>query len=641
MSQEQHVFQAEVVRLLDIVAHSLYSNKEVFLRELISNASDACDRLRYAAITQPDLIESDPELTITLSVDEARRTLTIADNGIGMNHDELVKNLGTIAHSGTAAFLDQLGEDKGDSANLIGQFGVGFYSAFMVADQITVLSRKAGESQAWRWHSDGKGSFTVAEIAEQDGQEGQEGPPRGTQVIVTLGKDYDEFLAGHRLEGIVKTYSDHIAVPILLHKDDDTTDRLNEASALWSRPKNDITPEQYREFYHHVGHAFDDPWLTIHNRQEGVIEYTNLLFIPATRPMDLFDPARRHRVKLYVRRVFISDDNEELLPPWLRFLRGIVDSEDLPLNISREMLQHNPVLTKIRTGLIKRVLGDLQKQAKAGGETYVEFWNNFGSVLKEGLYEDSIYRDDLLNLARFRATDVEGLTSLADYVAALRPGQDEIFYLTGDNPDAMAKSPQLEAFRKRGISVLLLSDPIDEFWLPVIGAFEGKQLRSVTRGDVDLDAITPTDEAAAAAEEEDKTDAPDISGLTALFKLTLADTVKDVRASNRLTESAVCLVADEGDLDMHIERLMRQHRPGDDSDDNAKRILELNPRHPLIRQLAETIADQGADTDGQGAINDIAHLLLDQALILEGETVPDPLAFAQRLTTALTKGLPT
>ncbi len=636
MSQEQHVFQAEVARLLDIVAHSLYSNKEVFLRELISNASDACDKLRYAAITQPGLIEDDAELTITLSIDKDARTLTIADNGIGMNHDELVKNLGTIAHSGTAAFLDQLGEDKTDSASLIGQFGVGFYSAFMVADQITVLSRKAGDSQAWTWESDGKGSFTVAEIDED-----QAAPRRGTRVIVTLGKDYGEFLEGQRLRGIVKTYSDHIAVPILLAQDDDTTDRLNEASALWSRPKSDITPEQYREFYHHVGHAFDDPWLTIHNRQEGVIEYTNLLFVPATRPMDLFDPARRHRVKLYVRRVFISDDNEELLPPWLRFMRGIVDSEDLPLNISREMLQHNPVLSKIRTGLIKRVLSELKKQAKSGGEPYETFWNNFGSVLKEGLYEDSIYRDDLLALARFRATAVEGLTALADYVEAMRPGQDEIYYLTGDNPDAMAKSPQIEAFRKRGISVLLLADPIDEFWLPVVGVFEGKQLRSVTRGDIDLDAITPTDEAAAAAEEEEKSDAPDISGLTALFKLTLADTVKDVRASHRLTDSAVCLVADEGDLDMHIERLMRQHRPESDASDTAKRILELNPRHPLIRQLAQTITDQGADAPGHESLGDIAHLLLDQALILEGETVPDPMAFAERLTTALTKGLPT
>ncbi|MHA1565721.1 MAG: molecular chaperone HtpG [Alphaproteobacteria bacterium] len=640
MSQEQHVFQAEVARLLDIVAHSLYSNKEVFLRELISNASDACDKLRYAAITQPDLIAADADPAITLSIDKEARTVTVADNGIGMNHDELVKNLGTIAHSGTAAFLDQLGEDKSDSANLIGQFGVGFYSAFMVADQITVLSRKAGESQAWTWHSDGKGSFTVAEVAAKpEGQEDQEVPKRGTWVIVTLGKDYDEFLEAHRLRAIVKTYSDHIAVPILLQQDDDTPDRLNEASALWSRPKNDITEEQYREFYHHVGHAFDDPWLTIHNRQEGVIEYTNLLFIPATRPMDLFDPARRHRVKLYVRRVFISDDNEELLPPWLRFLRGIVDSEDLPLNISREMLQHNPVLSKIRTGLIKRVLGELKKQAKAGGETYATFWENFGSVLKEGLYEDSIYRDDLLALARFRATDVDGLTSLADYVAAMRPGQDDIFYLTGDNSDAMAKSPQLEAFRKRGISVLLLADPIDEFWLPVVGIYQGKQLRSVTRGDIDLDVITPSDEAAAATADEDKTDAPDISGLTALFKLTLADTVKDVRASHRLTDSAVCLVADDGDLDMHIERLMRQHRPGSEDVGDSKRILELNPRHPLIRQLAETVADTG--DAGQDMVADIAHLLLDQALILEGETVPDPMAFAQRLTTALAKGLPT
>ncbi len=632
MSQEQHAFQAEVARLLDIVAHSLYSNKEVFLRELISNASDACDRLRYAAITQPDLMGEAADLTITLSTDKAARTLTVADNGIGMNHDDLVQNLGTIAHSGTAAFVGQLGEDDRDNANLIGQFGVGFYSAFMVADEIEVLSRKAGETAAWRWHSDGKGSFTVAEIDDTE-----DAPARGTRVVVTLSKEYDEFLEDQRLRQIVKTYSDHIAVPILLHQVGEAgDDRLNEASALWTRPKNDITPEQYKEFYHHVGHGFDDPWLTIHNRQEGVIEYTNLLFIPSARPMDLFDPSRRHRVKLYVRRVFVSDETEELLPPWLRFLRGIVDSEDLPLNISREMLQHNPVLAKIRTGLIKRVLAALKQKAKTGGEDYETFWQNFGAVLKEGLYEDGGYSDDLLALARFRITTSEQLTSLADYVAAMPAGQSEIFYLTGDDADAMAKSPQLEAFRKRGVSVLLLSDPIDEFWIPMVGDFDGKPLRSVTRGDVDLDAIAPTQES---DEEKDDTEAPDISGLTALFKLTLEDTVKDVRASHRLTDSAVCLIADEGDLDMHMERLMRLHRPDAEKAGAARRILELNPRHPLIRQLADTISQQGADGFDQETVGDIAHLLLDQARILEGETVPDPTAFAHRLTTALAKGL--
>ncbi len=649
MSQEQHAFQAEVVRLLDIVAHSLYSNKEVFLRELISNASDACDKLRYAAITQPDLIDGDADLGITLSIDKAARTLTVADNGIGMNHDELVENLGTIAHSGTAAFLGQLGEESRDQANLIGQFGVGFYSAFMVANQLTVLSRKAGETEAWHWQSDGKGSFTVTRIEDAADVPAGGAPEHGTKVVVTLSKDYDEFLEELRLRQIVKTYSDHIAVPILLRRaggtgesqetgDEDSAGeedtRLNEASALWSRPKGDITEDQYREFYHHVGHTFDDPWLTIHNRQEGVIEYTNLLFIPSTQPLDLFDPSRRHRVKLYVRRVFVSDENEELLPPWLRFLRGIVDSEDLPLNISREMLQHNPVLGKIRSGLVKRVLAELKQQADADAANYEKFWQTFGAVLKEGLYEDGAYRDDLLSLARFRATSAEGLVSLTDYVAAMRPGQSDIYYLTGDDPQAMAKSPQLEALRKHGVSVLLLSDPIDEFWIPVVGEFDGKTLRSVTRGDVDLDAITPADET---DNNADEADAPDISSLTALFKLALEDAVKDVRASRRLTDSAVCLVADEGDLDMHIERLMRQHRPDGEAAGTAKRILELNPRHPLITQLAGAIAEQGGL--GQDAVADIANLLLDQARILEGEAVPDPIAFAQRLTGALAKGL--
>src|SRR4051794_6065727 len=416
MTQETRNFQAEVSRLLEIVAHSLYSEKEIFLRELISNASDACDRLRYAALTEPALAEGETEYRVTLTPDKAARTLTIADNGIGMNREELIDNLGTIARSGTAAFVNQLSGDARKDIGLIGQFGVGFYSAFMVAEKLEVLSRKAGESQGWRWVSDGRGEFTVEPVPET---------ARGAKIIVHLREGEDEYLDPARLRRIVKTYSDHIGLPIILNEGG-KEETINPASALWTRPRSEITAEQYKEFYHHVGHSFDDPWLTLHNKAEGVLEYTSLLFVPSTKPFDLFDPQRRHRVKLYVRRVFITDEAAELLPPWLRFLRGVVDSEDLPLNVSREMLQNNPTLTKMRGQLVKRVLGELEKKAKDAPEEYAKFWENFGAVLKEGIYEDPEQRDAILPLARFRSTHGDGLVSLDDYVGRMKPGQDAI-----------------------------------------------------------------------------------------------------------------------------------------------------------------------------------------------------------------------
>jgi len=432
MPAEKRSFQAEVSRLLDIVAHSLYSEKEIFLRELISNASDACDRLRYAALTQHELAgpiskEGDTNFRVTLTPDKKAHSLTVDDNGVGMNHDELIENLGTIARSGTAAFMETLASDKKAGANgkdvsLIGQFGVGFYSAFMVADKVEVVARKAGDGQAWRWTSDGKGEFTI-EPAEKDS--------RGTTIILHLRKGEEEFLEPHRLRHIVKTYSDHIALPILL-KEGDKEETLNAASALWTRSKSEITPEQYKEFYHHVAHSFDEPWLTIHARAEGKIEYTNLLFVPSSKPFDLFDPQRKNHVKLYVRRVFITDDCQNLLPPYLRFLRGIVDSEDLPLNVSREMLQNNPILARIKTQLTKRVIGELTKKASDAPEEYAKFWDNFGAVLKEGLYEDREQQESLLPLVRFRSTAGEELVSLEEYVGRMKAGQDAIYYITGD-----------------------------------------------------------------------------------------------------------------------------------------------------------------------------------------------------------------
>ena len=620
MTQETRTFQAEVSRLLDIVAHSLYSEKEIFLRELISNASDACDRLRYAAITEPNLIEGDANYRVVLTPVKSSKSLTIADNGIGMNHDELIENLGTIARSGTSAFMKQLSGDERKDMSLIGQFGVGFYSAFMVADKVEVLSRKAGEDEGWRWVSDGKGEFTI---------EPEPNLKRGTRITLHMREGDEDYLEPQRLRQIVKTYSDHIALPIVL-ADGNKEDTINTASALWTRPRGEITEEQYKEFYHYVGHSFDAPWLTLHARAEGVVEYTYLLFVPEAKPFDLFEPERKTQVKLYVRRVFITDEGTELLPPYLRFLRGVVDSEDLPLNISREMLQSNPVVARMRQQLTRRVLSELQKKASDAPEEYAKFWDNFGAVLKEGLYEDRDQRDTLLGLARFRSTVRDDWVSLDQYVEAMKPGQEAIYTITGDNLDLVRKSPQLEGFRARGVEVLLLTDPIDEFWVTAIGTHKDKPFKSATRGGVDLDKIAGE----AGKPEETKPEPPaKLGSLIAIFKLALGDAVKDVRGSARLTDSAVCLVADDGDMDMHLERLLKQHRQLDSA---AKRILEINPNHRLIERLAASVGESGASDQ----LGEFAWLLLDQARIVEGEQLPDPPAFARRLALLLERGLP-
>ena len=620
MAEEKLSFQTEVSKLLHIVANSLYSEKQIFLRELISNASDACDRLRYEAITKPKLIADDPEFRVRISVQKKNRILEIADNGIGMNKTDLVKDLGTIARSGTSAYLDKMTGDAKKDMALIGQFGVGFYSTFMVADEVEVITRKAGEKNAWRWTSDGAGEFTVGE-AEKDS--------RGTTIRLHLRKGENEFLDTARLRGIVKTYSDHIPLPIVVVDGKEET-TVNAASALWSRPKKDITDEQYKEFYHHVGHAFDDPWLTLHWRAEGKLEYTTLLFVPSVKPLDLFHPDRKHGVKLYVKRVFIMDQCDGLVPQWLRFLRGLVDSEDMPLNVSREMLQSNPMLTRIRSALVKRVLGDLGKKAEKEPAEYAAFWANFGAVLKEGIYEDATYRDQILKISRFHSTHGDALVSLDDYVGRMKDGQQAIYYIIGDELAGLRRSPQLEGFKARGVEVLLLADPVDEFWISGVGAYEEKPFKSATRAGADLGDIPLEDKDADAA--EDKEQAGKVDGLIAMFKLALTDAVKDVRVSDRLTDSAVCLVSDEGDMDMHLERLLRQHKQ---LDTTVQRILEINPRHALITSLSELI---GKDGGGQ-LVEDAAWLLLDQARILEGEQLPDPAAFSRRLTEVMTRGL--
>lgn len=625
---ETHSFQAEVSRLLEIVAHSLYSEREVFLRELISNASDACDRLRYEALTSPGLLADTTELVITLTPDKARRTLTIADNGIGMNHQELLDNLGTIAKSGTGTFLKTV-TDKGSMPSLIGQFGVGFYSAFMVADEVQVRTRRAGVDEGWLWISSGQGSFTIESCADL---------PVGTSITLRLKDGADEFLEQSRLKEIVTRYSDHIAFPIRTPGEDAALPiTLNRASALWLRPAKEISAEQYKEFYHHNAHAFDDPWLTLHWHSEGVIDYRALLFVPSSKPMDLFDPQRRHHVKLYARRVFVTDAAEGLLPPYLRFMRGLVDSEDLPLNVSREMLQHNPVLAKISSGLTKRILGDLAKEAKNDEKRadYDAFLDNFGAVLKEGLYEDRDHKDLIFTLCRFHTTKTATTDghriSLDDYIARMQPGQTKIYTISGTDQAALTLSPQLEGFRARGIEVLLLTDPVDDFWLAQVMDYKGKPFQSVTRGSADLEAVAPTDKPEKPAADE----APpaEMTALVSAIKSALGPAVSDVRVSKRLTSSAVCLVASDGDIDINLERLLRAHKQLPQG--GITRVLEINPQHDLIRTLAR-LATQNSDG---AAVQDMAHLLLDQARILEGEPLPDPVGFANRMTQLLGKGL--
>ncbi len=635
---ERHAFQAEVSKLLGLMANSLYRDKEIFLRELISNASDACDKLRYAAITQPDLLGDDAALQVTITPDAKAGVLAVADNGIGMSHDELIDNLGTIARSGTEAFVKQMAEAQGGdgadeedgqdgpaglAAGLIGQFGVGFYSSFMVAKRVEVVTRRADEAEGWRWRSDGTGSFTIAPEADA---------ARGTRIELHLRKEAREFLEPLRIRTVVKAYSDHVGLPIWLENEGGQKEMVNEGSALWSRPRSEIGEDQYREFYHHVAHVPGDPWHTIHLHAEGRIEYTALLFVPDTRPFDLFDPMRRHGVRLYVRRVFITDECEGLLPSYLRFVRGVVDSADLALNVSRETLQNDPILAKIRAGLVKRVLSDLAKRAKKAPEEYASFWQNFGAVLKEGLYEDAEQKDKLLPLVRFQSVQGgERWLSLDEYVEAMPEQQEAIYYISGEDPQALRRSPQIEGFGARGIDVLLMADPVDQFWLPMIGAYKEKPFRSVTQGASDLDRFAVEDEEKKTA-AADAPAAVEIDKLIALVKLTLADAVKDVRTSERLTESPVCLVADEGDIDMHLERLLRQHKHEVPA---QKRVLEINPGHDLTRALARMVGQKGA-TD---ALEDAAHLLMDQALILEGEPVPDPSAFTRRLSGLVSRAL--
>jgi molecular chaperone HtpG len=614
---EAHEFQAEVSRLLDLMVHSVYSEREVFLRELISNAADALDKLRYETIASPELLGGNGTLKIHIEADKKAKTISVADTGIGMSRQELIDNLGTIARSGTQAFMEQAKAGAPD-LNLIGQFGVGFYSAFIVAQKVEVISRRAGENEAWLWSSDGGGSFTIEAPTEE--------AKRGTRIVLHLKKEAEEFLDNARLESIVRTYSDHIAHPIWLKIDEETAKQINSASALWARPKSEITPEQYKEFYGHVTHDYSDPALVLHYRAEGRNEYTVLLFVPAERPFDLFDPERRGRQKLYVRRVFITDD-AELLPAYLRFVRGIIDSEDMPLNISREMLQNNPTVAQIRKAVTNRVLAELKKCAETDQATYEKIWKAFGAVIKEGLYEDMERRDQLYEIARFETT-LHDRAMLKDYVGRLKPNQTAIYYLTAEDAAKAKASPQLEGFAARGIEVLLLTDPVDSFWVRTALGYEGKPFKSVTQGSADLDGIPLAEDGAKV-----QPDGAAIGTLIAAMKQALGPQVKDVRKSTRLTDSPVCIVADAQGLDRTLEKLLSKQ--GGTGVKVSAAILEINPTHPLILGLAEKLKSSGITAE----FEDAARLLLDEAHILEGEPVGDPAAFAKRLTALMRKAL--
>ncbi len=622
VTRETRGFQAEVKQLLHLMVHSLYGNKEIFLRELVSNASDAADKLRFEAISDGALFENDPEVRIRVSFDAAARTITVSDNGIGMSRQEVIDQIGTIAKSGTREFVQQLSADRAKDAHLIGQFGVGFYSAFIVADRVTLLTRRAGMTaeHGVRWESSGEGEFTIETIDR---------PARGTDVILHLRPDEDELLSGPRLREIIRKYSDHITVPILMKKEKwdadakqqvvtDEDEQINQASALWARSKSEITDEQYDEFYKHIAHDFEPPLARVHAKVEGRQEFTQLFFIPKRAPFDLFDREQRHGIKLYVRRVFIMDDAEDLMPPYLRFVRGIIDSADLPLNVSREILQQSRDVQNIRAASTKRVIGLLEDLATKEPQKYADFWNTFGRVLKEGVAEDDVNRERIAKLLRFASTHEESgaqTVSLTDYVGRMKDGQEAIYYITADSLTAARHSPHLEIFRKRGVEVLLLHDRIDEWVVASLTEFDGKPLHSVAKGDLDLSKI-----GGEATKDEPPPPSEDEKPLLERMQAVLKDRASAVRTTERLTESPACLVSDEYGMSMNLERILKaagQKVPG------TKPVLEVNAGHPIVKRLKNEADD--------ARFADWSQLLFDQALLAEGGQLEDPGSFVKRL----------
>lgn len=617
-------FQAEVKQLLQLMIHSLYSNKEIFLRELISNASDAADKLRFEALSDAALYESESELKIRVSFDKQARTITISDNGIGMNRDEVINNIGTIAKSGTREFFQALSGDEAKDANLIGQFGVGFYSSFIVADKVTLVTRRAGVGveHGVRWESAGEGDYTLETV---------EKPTRGTEITLHLREGEDEFLSDWKLKSIIRKYSDHIVLPIVMTKAEwkdgeevptDEDETVNKASALWARSKNDITEDEYKEFYKHVSHDFQEPLAWSHNRVEGKQEYISLLYVPSRAPFDLYDREQRHGIKLYVRRVFIMDDAEQLMPPYLRFVRGIIDSADLPLNVSREILQSSRDIDAIKAGSVKKVLGLLEDMAENEPEKYADFWKEFGRVMKEGPGEDFANRDKIAGLLRFASTyadNEEQTVSLKQYVERMKDGQEKLYYITADSFAAAKHSPHLEIFRKKGIEVLLLSDRVDEWLVSHLPEFEGKKLQSVAKGDLDLGKLE--DEA---EKEQQKKVEDEYKSLVERIKNTLGETVKEVRITHRLTDSPACLVSGEDEMSGNLERLLKA--AGQKTPD-LKPVLEINPQHRIVQKL-------NGESD-ESRFSDWTHVLFDQALLAEGGQLEDPASFVRRMNSLL------
>jgi len=620
---ETRGFETEVNQLLDLMIHSLYSNKEIFLRELISNASDACDKLRFTAVSDASLYEKDIELKVKISYDKDARTITINDNGIGMTRDEVIENIGTIAKSGTQSFLESITGDQKNDANLIGQFGVGFYSSFIVAEQVTLRTRKAGEkaNKGVEWTSQGKGEYEIKSI---------EKPARGTEITLKLREDEDELLNDWKLRSIVTSYSDHIDFPVVMDKTAEPSEEggesvveeetINQASALWIRPKADIKTKEYKEFYKHVAHDYEDPMDWSHNRVEGTNEYTSLLYIPARAPFDLYDRDSRRGIKLYVKRVFIMEDADQLMPRYLRFVRGLIDSNDLPLNVSREILQGSKIIENIRTGSVKKVLGMLEKMAKNKPEKYQKFWVEFGKVLKEGPAEDFANREKIAKLLRFSTTqtgDEEQTVTLDDYISRMQEGQDKIYFIAADSHAAAKNSPHLEIFKKKGIEVLLLSDRVDEWLTSNLAEFDGKKLQSVAKGELDLDK----DEA---SEKELEEKVKSSEKLVKRIKKTLGDRVEDVRVTNRLTDSPACIVLNEHDMAMHMQRILKEAGHAMPS---SKPILEINPDHPIVKKLGGEKSKKKFD--------DWSDILFDQAILAEGGQLEDPASFVTKLNKML------
>ena len=629
MSNMEKKFEADTGKILDIVINSLYSEREIFVRELISNASDAIDKKKYLALTNKSINDTSDPFEIKIEVNSKENTIKISDNGIGMDEEDLINSLGTIARSGTKAFLEQFNkskDDKKEDVNLIGQFGVGFYASFMVADKVEVLSKKAGTDKSWKWISDGKSGYNI---------EKGEKTNSGTELILHLKKDAKEFLEGTRIQFVVRKYSDHISYPVKMlevSKKDAKEETINEASALWTRAPKDIKEKQYEDFFSHIGAGFGKPLLTMHNNTEGTVSYTNLLCIPSSKPFDLFNPDRKSSLKLYINRVFITDKCDNLIPAYLRFVKGIVDTQDIDLNVSREMLQNNPAVAKISKSLVGKILRELKKIADKDKAKYIQFWNEFGQVLKEGLYEDLERKDTLLELARFSNNENDDLISLEDYVSAMDKNQKDIYYIAADTKSQALSSPHLEGFKSKGIKVLVMADPIDQFWLSMAGQFKEKNFVSITQGEIDLDNIK-SDKKDPKNKDTKKDDVDKrFTNLIAHLKASLGQNVKDIRLTSKLTDSPACLVADKGDMDVAMENLMKQRDP---NYQGAPRILEINPEHALVEKMNKLLSDKKHNN----LVDDAGTLLFEQARMMEGKLPSDPTKFAKIMNNFLVKGV--